>query len=127
MPQSIRVSFDNPEKTAIRWDFGYRWTWDDVYVALRSWLELRTSVNEKPCVPIILNFKESGPIPMGVLPHARAALEMMDKRDYIIVTHGSGFTRSLVEVVCTLNPTAREMMFVVDTLEDARQLIAELQ
>ena len=125
MKHGIHVSFDNPDKTALRWDFAYHWTWDDFYASLQTGLGMRATVKEIPCVPIILNFKDSGPIPMGVLPHARAALEMMDPRDYLIVANGSGFTRSLVEVVRTLNPTAREKMMLVDTLEDARLMIVE--
>jgi hypothetical protein len=125
MSQPITVVFDNPEKTIIRWDFRGRWTWDDWYAGTRRALELRATVYDTPCVPAIFDVKHSGPVPMGALPHARTAMEMMDPRDYVIIAHASGFIRSITEAFRLLNPTFREKVFLARTVAEARQMIAQ--
>jgi hypothetical protein len=124
MSQGIRVEFDNPEQTIIRWDFKGRWMWDDWHEGASRALELRQMVIDTPVVPAIFNFKYSGPVPMGALPHIRTAGELMDPRDYVVVANGSGFIRSLVDAFCTLNPSFRDKVMLADTLEEARALIA---
>ena len=124
MLQPIKVSFDNPEKTIIRWDFKGRWTWDDWYDCTRIALELRATVNDNPCVPAIFDVRNSGPVPMGALPHARAAMEMMDPRDYVIIANPSGFIRSITEAFRLLNPTFRDKVCTANTVEEARAMIA---
>lgn len=126
MTQPIRVEFDNPEHTIIRWDFRGRWTWDDWYVSVQQVIALRASVNDKPVVPAIINFKLSGPLPLGALPHARATGEFMDPRDYVVIVHASGYMRSMIEAFRLLNPSFRERILLADTLDDARALITRI-
>ena len=125
MTQGIRVEFDNPEQTIIRWDFRGRWTWDDWYVSVQRVMALRESVIDRPVVPAIINFKYSGALPLGALPHARATGEFMDPRDYVVIVHASGYMRSMIEAFRLLNPSFRHRILLADTLDDARALIAD--
>ena len=124
MSTPINVSFDNPEKTIIRWDFKGRWTWHDWYEATRVALELRATVDDNPCVPAIFDVKHSGKVPMGALPHARAAMEMMDPRDYVVIANPSGFIRSITEAFRALNPTFRDKVCTARSVAEAREMIA---
>ncbi len=124
MTQPIQVRFDNAEKTVIRWDFNGRWTWDDWYEGTRIALDLRATVDDNPCVPAIFDVKHSGPVPMGALPHARAAMELMDPRDYVVIANPSGFIRSITEAFRLLNPTFRDKVCTAKSVTAARTLIA---
>lgn len=126
MSRGITVSFDNPEKTIIRWNFWGRWTWDDWRISTNRMLELRASVSDMPCVPSIFDFKHGGSMPMGALSHGRATIELMAPQDYLVIAHASGFIRSLFEVFQMLNPSLSRKVYLVDTVKDARLLIAEL-
>ncbi len=125
MSNGIQVQFDNPEKTAIRWDFRGRWTWDDWYQAADRTLELRREVLDLPVVAAILNFTHSGPVPMGLLPHARTAMEMVYPNDFIVITGGSGYLRSLAQTFRLLNPSLRDQVMLADNVAQARQIIAQ--
>ncbi len=126
MTQGIRVEFDNPEQTVIRWDFRGRWTWEDWYVSVRQVMALRQSVNDRPVVPAIINFKYSGSLPLGALPHARATGEFMDARDYAVIVNASGYVRSMIEAFRLLNPSFRERILLADTLAAARTMIEQM-
>ena len=126
MSRGITVSFDNPEKTIIRWNFWGRWSWDDWRVSTNLMLELRASVSHLPCVPSIFDFKHAGSMPMGALSHGRSTIELMAPQDYIIIANGSGFIRSLFEVFRMLNPSLSGKIYLANTVKDARLLIAEI-
>ncbi|HLV34886.1 MAG TPA: hypothetical protein VKY59_07235 [Spirillospora sp.] len=123
MTQGIQIDFDNAERTVIRWDFKGRWTWDDWYAGLDRALELRAAVNDVPVVPAILDFRHSGQVPMGALAHTRAAIEIMDPRDYAILANGSGYIRSLVQAFCLLNPSVSDKVLLADSLAEARDIV----
>jgi hypothetical protein len=125
MTQRIQVLWDNDEKTIVRWEFKGAWTWEDWYASANRALELRKTVIDHPVVPAIFNLKSSGTVPMGALPHARAAIEMMDQRDYVVLANTSGFVRSLTEIFRVLNGTFAEKVLIARTVEDARALITE--
>jgi len=125
MTRHIQVVWDNDEKTIVRWEFKGAWTWDEWYEATRYVLEMRATVMDHPCVPAIFDLKHSGNVPMGALPHARTAMEMMDPRDYVIITNSSGFVRSLTEIFRHLNREFAEKVFVARTVEEARSIIAQ--
>jgi hypothetical protein len=88
-------------------------------------LALRSQVSSNPVVPILMNFKHSGPLPLGVLPHARATIEFMNPRDFVVVAHASGYVRSMAEAFRLLNPSFQHRVLLADTLDDARTLIAD--
>lgn len=125
MGESILVSWDNDERTVLRWDFNGAWTWEDGSKATQLALQMRASVIDHPCVPSILHLQQSGNIPMGALPYARAAIELMDPRDYIVIANASGFVRSLTEIFRLLNSDFSAKVFLAHTLDDARELIAK--
>ena len=120
---AIDVEWDNAEKTIMRWDFKGHWTPAEWHAAANRSVELRSTAMDIPRVTAILNLEQGGPVPMNILPHARVAMEMLDERDYVIITHGSGFVRSMVNVFRHLNPTLGEKILVTETVEDARTII----
>ena len=124
MPHAIKVAFDDPEKTAIRWDFHGHWSWEDWFAATRRSLHLRASMIQLPAMPIILNLQHSAPVPAGALPYARTTIELMDPRDYVVVANSSGYIRSLAHAFCALNPSYCDKVLLADDLDHARQRIA---
>ena len=119
----ITVSFDNPEHTVLRWDFDGIWTVDDWYASTRRALELRSTVLDNPCVPAIFDLSRSAQVPVGMLPHARVAMEMMDQRDYVVLAHPSGVVRSLTLIYRMLNPSMADKVLLADTITEARIMV----
>jgi hypothetical protein len=125
MNKRIQVVWDNDEKTILRWDFQGVWTWEDGHEATHLALEMRASIIEYPCVPSILNLERSANVPIGALPHARTAIELMDRRDYVIIANASGFVRSLTEIFRYLNSNFAEKVLLTRTVDEARETIAQ--
>ena len=120
--RGICVEWDNPERSVIRWDF-YDWTWDDFHAASQHTLKLFETDKGGARTPSILNLKHSKRIPPGVFPHSRFALDLMDESDYTVIAEASGLARTLTEIFLRFNRQAREKVFIVNTLDDARTFI----
>lgn len=119
----ITVKFDNPDQTVIRWDFVANWTIEEWYASAHQSQSLRLTVVEMPICPAIFNLEQSGPVPLDILPHARVAFEMMDTRDFVVLTHTSGLVRSLTALFKRLNPVMGQSVFLANNDEEARALI----
>ncbi len=119
----ITVKFDNPDKTIVRWDFVGHWTIEEWYASAHQSQSMRLTVVEMPICPAIFNLEKSDPVPLDILPHARVAFEMMDKRDFVVMTHISGLVRSLTALFKRLNPEMGERVFLASNDEEARALI----
>ena len=65
----IRVYWDDPEKTIVRYDFEGNWTWDELYKVYYQAIAMETSVPYR--VDIILDMRLSGRIPGNVLLHIK--------------------------------------------------------
>lgn len=127
MENGIAVGWDDPAARAIiRWDFSGVWTWDDWYTATETALTLRAEVIDTPIVPAIFNFQHHLHPPFtGLLPNLRNGGESMDPRDFVIAAYTSGFVRLMIEVYLAMQPTMRDRVLIADTLDDARQMVAE--
>ncbi len=122
---SILVQFDNLDQTVIRWDFIGQWTIDEWYESAHRSQNLRLTVVEMPICPAIFNLEQSGRVPLDILPHARVAFEMMDSRDFVVLTHTSGLVRSLTAMFKRLNPKMGERVFLARNDDEARGLIED--
>jgi hypothetical protein len=126
MSGRIDVQFDNEDRSIIRWDFIGYWTWDDWHAGAQRAVELRQTTLDKPVVPAIFNLHASGPLPtpLRALPHIRAAAVMMYPDDFTVIAHPSGMVRLIAESFFKMNDSFRRRAYMVETLDDARRLIA---
>jgi hypothetical protein len=62
---SITVTWDNPAKTALRYEFADRWQWDDFKKAFRQAQQMLASVGH--IVDVIVDFQNSGCVPTETL------------------------------------------------------------
>ena len=124
MTQPITVRFDGPDDAIILWDVRGTWHWQHWNQAVKCSVELRQSVVEKPLVPVVLDMSHSGPLPMGLLAHARNGMDNMDRRDFVIVAGGSGFMQSFVRSFRLLNPSYADKVLLAPTRADAYAMIA---
>ncbi len=122
----ICVQWDNPDQSAIRWDF-YDWTWDDFHAAAQQVQQLFESAYTGTYIPSILHLKNSGPLPPGAFSHFRSVMGMMETDGWTVVAGASGYAVRLTKIFVRLHPQARSKVFFVDSLAEARALIAMRQ
>jgi hypothetical protein len=121
---NITVSWDNKQKTVIRYDFEGRWTWEEFYSASSQAFAMTCTVKHR--VDTISNFKHGSVLPPNALIQFRQVMLNAPKNRGInvIVAHNS-FVATLVKIFSNLNKRLGERLAVVDSLDEARMLLAD--
>lgn len=122
----IRVEWDDPEKTVLRYDFLEGWTWSDYLAAVEVSNPMMKSVGYT--IDFIANFEHSA------LPPLWTFAGFQRSRDYsppnlgvIVVVGASRFVEALINlaVFTRLYKKLGQKIVVVHTLQDARAAIAQ--
>ena len=121
---NIQVSWDNDEKTIIRFDYGKGWTWDDFSEANEIVQKMYAEV--KHPVHIIANFEDGAFPPLGALEKFREAQEDMPDDAVVVVVGGSMFITTLVSTFSRIYKALSKTLMVADSLDNAREKIAKL-
>ncbi len=121
MPFSIQ--WDNTDKTIIYVRYEH-WSWDDFYNAVKESSNLSSTVDHQ--VDIIAHLVD-GIIPKGsAFSHSGSALKQDNNRlGLIVVVTSSRFILSLMQVSSRIVPGWQTKYRMSDTLENARELIAQ--
>ncbi|MFN8373769.1 MAG: hypothetical protein U0694_12955 [Anaerolineae bacterium] len=123
---NVHVSWDDAEQTIIRYDFDGNWTWDEFHAAAHEAYAMTRSVEHR--VHTISYFRPGAMIPPDALVQFRLAMSNAPaNRGVTVIVGGSRFTRTLVEVFSKINRTLGERLKLAHSLEEARQIISELQ
>ena len=121
---SIQLSWDNDEKTIIRFDYGKGWTWDDFSEAGKLVQKMRAEVNHP--VHIIANFEDGAFPPLGALGKFRTAQENVPGDAVVVVVGGGMFITALVSSFSRVYKALSKNLMVADSLDKAREKIAKL-
>ena len=122
----IEVSWDNAEKTIIRYDYGEDWTWEDFHDANQKSNRMAASVTH--IVDLIVDFTHGSPPPAGSLGRFRKAMEDAPKnRGIIVIVGGSFFINSLVAVFSRIYRALGRRLMTAGTVEEAQVRIADLR
>jgi hypothetical protein len=123
---SVTVSWDNPEKTVIRYDLRGAWTWQEFHLAMDEGVVMRTSVSH--VVDVIANLEQSAGIPPNTLSQLRRLYKVkLDNRGMVVLAGGSAFVAALVKIFQSLHLRARREAAVAPSVERARALLRERQ
>ena len=119
----VSIEWDNADKTIIYARYEH-WSWDDFYNAVKITTDLSLTVNHN--VDIIAHLADSI-IPQGsAFSHSGAALKQdNDKLGLIVVVTSNRFILSLMQVSSRIVPGWQKKYRMSDTLENARELIAQ--
>jgi hypothetical protein len=121
----INVKWDDDSQSIIRYDFGERWTWKDFFDSkVRADAMIDEAQHGNP-VGVIFALPKNVMLPPNVISvtgnsfasrHPRAVL--------IVVVTESLFLKALWRTLNSIYPVVRSHGHLTDTLENARQVIA---
>ncbi|WP_119068239.1 hypothetical protein [Aggregatilinea lenta] len=121
----INVSWDDAAQSILRWEFVGSWTWDEFDAALATTAHQLNAVDHP--VTGICDFTHSGPLPLNgsAFSYAYRAREVTKPRvSAIALVDTSTYLRSLLKVFCTLHRQQQNRYLLVDSLDEARALLA---
>lgn len=118
----VEVNWDNDAQTVMRYDLRGKWTWEEYYVALNRGVEMRRSVTHT--VDVIANLTDSVRLPGSVLTHMRRLSEDRENRGLMVIVGGGSFVIAMIRIYSTLVKSAQQYVRAVNTLAEARQLLA---
>jgi len=120
---NIKVSWDNDDKTVIRYDFEGTWTWEDFKIAATEAFAMTRSV-EHP-VDTISNFLPGVLLPPNAIFQFRRIMEdAPPNRGVNVIVGSSAFIRTMVMMFSGINRNLSKRLIVVDRLDQARAAIA---
>lgn len=120
----VTISWDTDEQQAIRYDFVGDWTWPEFREAVTQTYALMRTVPHT--VASIANFTESGPLPAGAILEIKQVLsDTPDNSGIVIITEGSMFVNTLVQVFTKAYKKLGQKITVAKTLEEAREIASQ--
>jgi hypothetical protein len=126
---SIQVEWDNEQHTVVLCTFMGTWTWDELYAALDRGEEM---AKDNPArVSAILDVRQGSSLPGGsffnktLLDQAQTLFNRAQTdRGQIAVVGASPFMRSMFSVASNLFGDKAGGMTFVDSIEEARRIVA---
>jgi hypothetical protein len=119
----ITVSWDNESKTATRYDFQGRWTWDEFRRATVEAFALTSSVTHR--VDSISYFHKGADLPSNALFHfSKAMKDAPTNRGMTIIVGGTVLINNLVSIFSKVYKPLGARLMLAHTLEEARQKLA---
>jgi hypothetical protein len=119
---NITVSWDNDDKTIIRYDFQGQWTWDEFHKTSKEAFAMTRSVEHR--VDSISNFHKGAALPPNALFQFRQAMTNAPKnRGMTVIVGGNTFIKTMVRVFSNLNKQLGERLKIADTLDEARAML----
>lgn len=121
----VDISWDNAEKTTLRYDLEGNWTWEEFFPAMEQGVILRAEVTHT--VNIIVNLEKSLRIPNNALTHLkRLANSDRGNRGMMVLAGGGGFVMALVRVYTTLFKSSQRYVKITKSVDEAREFLSEL-
>jgi len=119
----IEVNWFNDSRSVIYMRVSDPWTWDDFFAASRQASTLAQSVSHE--VSYMADFTYAKQFPRGLsLQRVRAILDFKQSNSGVLVSFGvSPFMRVMLNTVLTAVGRVRANAVIVDTLEDALQVV----
>jgi hypothetical protein len=122
----IKLLWDNQEKTVLCHIYAGKWTPDDFRGAVEESRQLLLSVGHP--VDLIIEMSKSDPPPFGVLPAYQEADSLVpDNQRLVVMVKPGTIMKALNRIIADIAPRASANRMIVDSLEEARALIAECQ
>jgi hypothetical protein len=122
----IRVIWDSPDKTVIRYDVEGRWTWEEYYTARREARKMLDGVDHSvhfltnPVDPVSFNY-----VPPGFLSKMMTLYRYNQRKTGVSVMIGGPFIQVMTPLVVRIMPQLSGRLQVAPSLEQARSLLSE--
>lgn len=121
----IEVTWFNDSQSVVYIAVSDPWTWDDFFATSRQASALTQSVSHEVC--FLADFTHSKQFPRGLsLQRVRVVLDFKQSNSGVLVSFGvSPFMRVMLNTVLTAVGRVRANAVIVNTLEDALQVMEE--
>ncbi|MFZ4826413.1 MAG: hypothetical protein ACOYLB_03575 [Phototrophicaceae bacterium] len=124
---AIQVTWDNPEKTILRWEFQKGWTLEEFFIATRE----SADMVEQTDTPFYLLVNGNGyPAPSLPMASFRSAIANTHPRmKRMIITSSDLFTKAILELLKEQGSKGTESsrLVMVETIEEAYTIINQDQ
>jgi hypothetical protein len=122
----IEVSWDNPEKNIMRFNYKGKWTWEELAAALSNGRRLWETEGDGP-VGTIIDVTSSSMIPQNAFTAGRNMVKDTEFQHVSAVVGANAFIQHFHNVFNRIygGKLQNRRLFFVATLEEARRIIAE--
>jgi hypothetical protein len=124
---TVEVLWDNDEKTVLRYIIAAPWTWDEFWTAFKIGHQLIDSVNYSVDHIVEADYTLRS-VPPGMLTQLRAIYRSLHPRrgKTALLAHKHSAVRTIwFRMALVVYPSAGEEFIFVDTLEEAREVLAK--
>src|SRR5258706_13447577 len=121
---TITVSWDNDDKTVIRYDFAGKWDWTDFRTATVEAFAFTRSVQHR--VDSISNFHPGTTLPSDALFQFNRIMKTAPlNRGATVIVGGTMFINNMVSIFSKVHKPLGKKLLLASTLDEARQKLAE--
>lgn len=119
----IRIGWDNPEQTVIRFEFEGKWNWYGYEMAVGESFGLMDSVGRD--VDYLFNFENSEPLPEGATFYLKRTLELSPNgRSTIVMAHTDISVETTVAMFCRIYKKFGSRLLTARNVDKARAILA---
>lgn len=119
---SIKVVWDNPEQTIIRFIYDGPWTIDELHMAMEQAWSLQDKVQHT--VNTIVDVRQSGLVPQGILSQGRPLLgHHHPNQEKTVIVGANTLIRALFHTCQKIYTPAIRNYTLVETLDEAYELL----
>lgn len=119
----IKIAWDDPAQTIIRWEFPPEWSWDDVEEARQQSVALRQTVYHKVAIILDLRDSEQGLPRAPMKMFAKGLRQFSEGRDVTVLVTKNKLIHNTVEIFNTLPSGKKYAVRSALTLDDAYGVI----
>jgi hypothetical protein len=119
----VTVTWDNEERTRLRWDFEEKWTWDEYYQADQQARTMMEGVSYS--IGGIVNLQKSTSLPPETLTHfRRIATNPIPNISISVIVGANALVTAFYKIFRSLYGSAAEKFAFANTIEEARTFIS---
>ena len=116
----IRLVWDSPDRSVIRWDFDLSWNAGDFAHSVDAALAM-IMMAQAP-VHMIIN-QPRRPVDTRIFKQVKRLISALPATCTTVIVDESPVVRTMVETFGKINPRLRHQMLIADTLDEARDLL----
>jgi hypothetical protein len=126
MTQSIGVTWDNEQKTVIRYDFPARWTWDEFFQVKVIADTMIDATRHREPIGALFVFPQKLHIPPDVINAVRNAMHQKHPRAFLlVVVADNALIHALLITLAKISLLARQTLVQAKSIEAGREIIRQ--
>jgi hypothetical protein len=122
----VKVQWDNPEQTILRYDFEENWTLTDFYEARKAGYHMVDVVPHQGYIGVLLVMPKRGVLPSNILTNVMGQMKLKHQRTLMLVlVTENQYVRVLHNALGKIYKPARDGFLRAETLDEGRKIILE--